>query len=157
MAYATHGCYEVQMLKGTGERLVDLSSTGDKALWGPMFVPHIVHAMAVSPNATPGDAGVLKLDLRPTTGSDTNRTDGTVATINLATSHTVTAGTISKVIYHQVSSPVTVYPGQELVAEMTDASASVTAAAITLWVEPVYEAPGNIVGLSTSSTMVATT
>lgn len=152
----TNSMYEVQMLKGTGERLVDLTSTGDKALWAPMFVPHIVHAMAVGINATPGDAGVLKLDLRPTTGSDTGRTDGTVATINLATSHTITAGTVSKVIYHRVSSPVTVYPGQELVAEMTDASASVSAAAITLWVEAMYENPANIAGLSTTTTMVAT-
>ncbi len=40
--------YEVNMLKATGERVVDLTSTGDKALWGPNFVTHIVIAAAIS-------------------------------------------------------------------------------------------------------------
>lgn len=130
------------MLKATGERVVDLSSTGDKALWGPNFVTHIVIAMAVALNATPGDAGVLKFDLRPTTGSDTSRTDGTVGIINLATTHTFTAGSVQPVVFYRPTTPIVVKPGQEVVAEMTDASASVTAASITLWVEPVYSTPG---------------
>lgn len=155
MSYPS-GKYEVQMLKSTGEAAVDLTSTGDKALWGPMFVPHVVHAAAIGLNGTPGDAGVVKFDLRPTIGSDTSRTDGTVATINLATTHTFTAGSGQPVVYHQVSSPVTVYPGQTVVAEVTDASAVADGARIVLWVEPVYETPGNIVGLSTSTTMTAT-
>src|SRR6476659_10181564 len=126
---------EVIMLKTTGEDVVDLTTTDDKALWGPVCVPHIIRMAAVALNATPGDSGVLKFDLRPTRGSDTSRTDGTVATINLATTHTFAAGSAQPVVYHYPTTPIIVYPGQEVVAEMTDASASVTAARISLWVE----------------------
>ena len=157
MSYATHGAYEVMMLRTTGERVQDLTSTGDKALWGPMCVPHVVKMAAISLNATPGDAGIVKFDARLTVGSDTGRTDGTVAIINLATSHAVTAGTTSVTVYSIPTSPVTIYPGQEVVAEVTDASASASACAITLLVEPVYETPGNVSTFLSSSTMVATT
>ncbi len=149
--------YEVHFLKTTGERVFDLTSTGDKALWGPNCVPHIVRMLAVALNATPGDAGVLKFDLRPTTGSDTSRTDGTVGIINLATTHTFTAGSVQPVIYVYPTTPIVVYPGQEIVAEMTDASAAVTAASITAWVEAVFERAGNIVVLSTTSVQTLTT
>ncbi len=94
----------------------------------------------------------MKFDLRPTTGSDTSRTDGTVATINLATTHTFSAGSVQPVIYHRPTTPIIVKPGQEVVAEVTDASASVTAASITLWVEPVYSTPG-----VDNTAMIATT
>lgn len=157
MSYATHGCYEVPMLAATGERVVTVASTGDKAIWSPVFVPHLVHAIAISLNVTPGDAGVIKFDKRLTTGSDTGRGDADVATINLATSHTVTAGTTSRIVYKQLDPPATIYPGQEVVMEVTDASASSTACAVAMWVEPVYENPANIAGLSTTSSMVATT
>ncbi len=145
------------VLATTGEQFLDLSSTGDKGTWGPGFVPCIVRAAAIVLNATPGDAGVIKGDLRPTRGSDTNRTDGTVFTINLATSHTFTAGSVQKVIYHIPTTPVTVYPGQEVVVEVTDASASVTAARVVLYLEAIYSTPGNIVTESGTTTMVVTT
>lgn len=148
MAY-THTKYEVPMTTGTS--VLDLTSTGDKARWSPAMVPHIVRAVAIILNATPGDSGVVKGDLRPTIGSDTSRTDGTVFTINLATSHTFTAGTVRKVIYHVPAAPVTVMPGQEVVVEVTDASASVNGAKISFLVEPAWDQPGNITG------MVATT
>lgn len=140
MAY-DHTKYEINL--GT----LDLTSTGDKANWGPGMVPHIVRAVAIIVNATPGDAGVIKGDLRPTRGSDTSRTDGTVFTINLATSHTFTAGTTRKIIYHVPSTPVTIYPGQEVVVEATDASASVNAARVCLLVEPSWDQPGNLTGM----------
>lgn len=144
MAY-THTKYEVDLTSGTAT--LDLTSTGDKAVWGVGLVPHIVRAAAIVINATPGDAGVVKGDLRPTRGSDTSRTDGTVFTINMATSHTFTAGTTRKIIYHVPSSPVTVMPGQEVVVEVTDASASVNAAKMYLLVEPSWDQPGNITGM----------
>lgn len=145
------------MKKSTGETAVDLTSTGDVALWAPAFVAHIVRGAAIALNATPGDAGVVKFDLRPTVGSDTSRTDGTVATINLATTHTFTAGSAQPVVYHIPSSPVTVYPGQTVVAEVTDASASASACRITLWVEALPADAANIATQSTSTTMTATT
>lgn len=151
----TNARYEVNLTSGTA--VLDLTSTGDKAIWGPVCAPCYIRMVAVTLNATPGDAGVLKGDLRLTRGSDTNRTDGTVFTINLATTHTVTAGSVSKVIFHYPTNPPLIYPGQEVVFEVTDASASVSAAKASFWVESVYEDPDNIVGQSTTSTMVATT
>ncbi len=147
---------EVLVTATTGEVVMDFSSTGDKGTWGPAYVPHIVRAVGIALNATPGDAGVIKGDLRPTLGSDTSRTDGTVFTINLATSHTFTAGSAQPVIYHVPSSPVTVYPGQSVVVEATDASAAVTAARVSLWVEPIYEVPANMSTIVSAITMSAT-
>ncbi len=135
---------EIQMTSGTS--VIDCTSTGDKARWSPLFYQAVVRAMAVVSNATPGDAGVIKADLRPTFGSDSSRTDGTVATINIATTHVA-----GKVVYHYPASPVTVSPGQEVVIEVTDASASLNGAKISLIVEWVYDTVGN------NTAMVATT
>jgi hypothetical protein len=145
------------MRKTTGEDAVSVAATADIAQWAPVCVPHRIHMIAIALNATPGDAGVVKFDLRPTVGSDTNRTDGTVGIINLATSHTFTAGSAQPVIYEELDEPFVVYPGQEVIAQVTDASANATAVHIGLWVEPVYERPGNIVDLSDATTMTATT
>lgn len=148
---------EVIMRRATGEDRIDLTSTGDVAFWGPGFYAFRILAVAIVLDATPGDAGVVKFDLRPVHDSDSNRTDGTVATINLATTHTVTAGTGARVVYSIPSSPVTVYPGQEVVAEVTDASASVDEARICLVLELLYENPSNMLALSGATTMSATT
>ena len=59
-------------------------------------------------------------------------------------------------IYHKLTTPFTVYPGQEVVVEVTDASASVDEAKISFWVEAIYEDPDNIVQLAPTMTMVAT-
>ncbi len=150
--------YETAMRKSTGERIVDIDAgTGDVALWGPNCVPHIVRMAAIALNADVSNAGVVKFDLRPTTGSDTSRTDGTVATINIPVTTAFTAGSAQPVYYHVPSSPVTVYPGQEVVAEVTDTAAGATGVSITLWVEAIYEVPANVIGLSGSTTMTATT
>ena len=150
----TNARYEVPMTNGTS--VLDLTSTGDKAYWGPVCVPHYIHMVGVVIDATPGDAGVIKGDLRLTRDSDTNRTDGTVFTIALATSHTVTAGSVSKVIYHKLTTPFLVVPGQEVVVEVTDASASVDEAKISFWVEAVWQDPDNIPQEAATMTMVAT-
>lgn len=146
---------EVQVLKLTGERRLDLTSTGDVGQWGPGFVPHIIRAWSIVLDVTPGDAGVIELDLRPTHDSDTNRSTA-FGSIALATTHTYTAGSAQPVVYQVLSTPQTVYPGQEVVVQVADASASVDEAIVTLWVEPVYETPGAIAGLSTTTTMTAT-
>jgi len=120
----------------TGTAVLDLAgSTGDKARWAPIF-PTTIRFVALLLNAIPGDAGVVKGDIRPTFGSDTNRGDGDAFVINLATSH-VAGG----MVYKEVN--VTLQPGQELVVECTDASASVSAAKMSLWVETVYDRPLN--------------
>ena len=149
--------YEVTMLAATGESVVDLTSTGDKAVWGPGFVPHRIRGMAVVLNATPGDTGTVVFDIRPTRASDTNRTAATVGTIQLLTTHTFTAGSVQPVIYQQHTGGVIVYPGQEVVAEASASAAAVSACRIVLWVEPVYSTPGNMAAESTTTTMYATT
>jgi hypothetical protein len=111
---------------------------------------------AISLNADCSNAGTIKGDLRPTTESDTSRTDGTVFTITIPVTTAFTAGSAQPVYYHVPTSPVTVYPGQEVIAEVTDGAAGVTAASITLWVEAIYETPANVLTLSGSTTMTAT-
>ncbi len=147
---------EVVVRATTGEAVLDLTSTGDKGTWGPAFVPHIVRAVSVALNGTPGSAGIVVGDLRPTMGSDTGRTSATVFSIALATTHTFTAETAQPVIYHVPSSPVTVYPGQSVVVECTDASAAVDGARVTFWVEPIYEVPANMSTIVSAITMSAT-
>jgi hypothetical protein len=144
------------MLKSTGERVVDVTSTGDVALWGPGFVPHIVRAASITLSADCSGAGDLAFDLRPTRGDDTSRTSSTVAAITVPVTTAWTAGSAQLVYYDIPASPVTVYPGQEVVAEVTDAITGPSACQITLWVEPVYQAPGNIATLTSSGvTMTA--
>lgn len=142
MSYA-HGQHEVPMTVGTA--VLDLTTTGDKARWSPQFQPVKVVGVGIALNAAPGDAGVVKFDKRVTFASDTGRGDGDVAVINLATSHPA-----GEVIYKKGIS-VEVKPGQEVVVEVTDASAAVTGAKISLFVEPLPEEPAN------NTAMTATT
>lgn len=116
---------------------LDLTSTGDKAEFNFGYVPHIVRAVAVILNAQPGDAGVVKFDKRVTYESDTGRGDGDVAVINMLTTHSA-----GQVIYKN-NLAVEIKPGEQVVAEVTDASASVTAATVVLFVEPAWETPAN--------------
>lgn len=134
----TSGQYEVPMTVGTST--LDLTTTGDKARWAPGLVPVIVRGVVLQLNAQPGDAGVLKFDKRPTFGSDTSRGDGDVAVLNLIAGAAHAAG---KQVY-KMGLNVQINPGQEVVVEMTDASASVNAAKVSLLVEPIPEQPANI-------------
>ena len=139
----TSGQYEVQL--GNGTTVLDLTTIGDKARWSPGFVPHIIRAVVVAVNAAPGDAGVVKFDKRPTYSSDTNRGDGDIAVVNLATTHAQ-----GNMVYKKALN-VTINPGQEVVVEVTDASASVNGARVSLLVEPAPEEPANITAMKLSS------
>ncbi len=153
--YAIHR-YEVQLQAATGERIFTLESTADVAVWGPNCVPHIVRMVAISLNADTSGAGVVKGDLRPTHGSDTSRTDGTVFSITVPITSAFTAGSAQPVYYHIPTSPITVYPGQEVVVEVTDTVTGATAASVAFWVEALWEHPSNILSASTTTTMTAT-
>lgn len=149
--------YEHEVPMTNGVAVLDLTTTGDKARWSPMFAPTRIHAISLALNATPGDAGVVKFDKRPTFGSDTSRGDGDVAVLNLATTHTVTGGTQARVVY-KMDLNILIQPGEEVVMEVTDASAAVTASKCSFWVEPVYETPANVVaGTGPLPSMVAST
>lgn len=135
--------YEVNL--NNAAAVLDLTSTGDKARWNPGFVPHIVRAVVVALNAVPGDAGVVKFDKRVTFASDTGRGDGDVAVVNLLTTHLA-----GDVIYKDQLN-VRIDPGQEVVVEVTDASAAVTGARVSLWVEPIFEHPDNDTNLKATT------
>lgn len=138
-----HEMIEVQLIDGAAT--LDLTSTGDKARWSPGFRPYVVRAVSIQLNAAPGDAGVVKFDKRITFGSDTGRGDGDVAIVNLATAHPA-----GESIY-KGGLNVEIQPGQEVVMEVTDASASVNGAKAILLVEPRPEQPANVAGMTASS------
>lgn len=150
----TNHISEVNMLRSSGEPLQTMASTGDVAVWGPGLYPHRVLAAAIILAADPAGTGAVKFDLRPTRGGDTNRTDGTVGTLEWATTATFTDGSEVSVIYEEFSSPVTVYPGQEVVAEVTDADANNTAVRIVLVVELIPTRPGQSEDLTSGTTQM---
>lgn len=143
MAYTNGGLLEVPMTVAAAT--LDLTSTGDKARYSPGLSPVIVRGVAVQINATPGDAGVLKGDKRPTFGSDTSRGDGDVFVVNILTTH------VAGVTVYKMGLNTTLNPGQELVVEMTDASANLNGAKVTLLVEPSPEQPANITAMKLST------
>jgi len=133
----------------TGDPTIDATTTGDKANILVPFKCEVIRAFVLL-NAAPGDAGVVKFDKRPTYASDTGRGDGDVGVINLLTTHTA-----GKFIYKEIpvagTGHVILVEGDEVIVEVTDASAAVTEARAGLLVREVPEVPGN------NSDMVATT
>lgn len=63
-------------------------------------------------NAGTSTPGVVKFDKRPTAGSDTDRGDGDIATLNMGTT---AAG---KTIYDEVAVGTELNPGEEVVVEI---------------------------------------
>jgi hypothetical protein len=145
------GRYEAMMVTAAGVPMVTVAATSTTGLlfWSPQCVPHIVRMIAMNLNVTPGDAGIILFEKRPTYSSDTSKT--TMATINLATTHTVTAGSQPRIVY--IETNFVVNPGEELVMNVSDASAATTLARVSLWVEAAYSRPLNTV----SGAMVPTT
>lgn len=140
-----HEMVEVGVDASAGAYVVDLTTTGDKARWAPGVRPYVVRGVAVILNAVPGDAGVIKFDKRITYGSDTGRGDGDVAVVNLATTHAAGEAIV------KMGLNVEIQPGQEIVVEATDASASVSAARVVLFLEPRPEQPANVAGITLST------
>lgn len=152
----TNHISEVNMLRSTGEPLQTMASTGDVAVWGPGVYPHRVLAAGIVLHADPNSAGTVKFDLRITRGGDTNRTDGSVGSLTWATTDVFTDGSLVPVIYEEFASPVIVYPGQEVVAEVTDADTANTVVRIVLVVELIPTRPAQVEDLTGGTTdMVA--
>jgi hypothetical protein len=142
MAYP-HSKALVPMTVGTS--VLDFTTTGDKARWSPGYLPVRIRAVAVELNAAPGGAGVVRFDKRTTFASDTGRGTGDVATINLATSQAA-----GSVVYKDGLN-VTVNPGEEVVVTVATASAGVSGAKVTLYIEPQWENPANFTKMVKSS------
>lgn len=121
----------------TGDPTIDATTTGDKVHCYITFRCVVVR-FGVLLNAAPGDAGAIDFDKRVLYASDTGRVDKAVGTINLTTSHA--AGNI---VYKDPTAQVELAPGDEVVVEVTDASAAVTEARAFLIVREVPEVAAN--------------
>lgn len=130
MAY-THTQYEFRVA-----RAASLAATGDVGDYAPGYVPHRIRAVALVLLADPAEAGVVRVDRRPTAGSNTGRGDGDIAILNIAATHNQ-----GDVIYKD-GLDVELLPGEQAVAEVTDAVAGLTADVI-FFVEPRWDRPGN--------------
>lgn len=126
-------------------RNLDFTSTGDK---GDVCFGRKVEIMRtlVYLNAAPGDTGTIKLDKRPTYGSDTSRGDGDVAVIELLTTHAAGA-----VVYDDFATSVTVAADEQVVIEASASAASVSACTVVILFREIPEVAGN------NSVLVAST
>jgi len=119
-------------------RNASLASAADVGSWAPGYMPHIVRAAAVVFTTGVDATGQLKLDKRPTAGSNTGRGDGDVATLN----YTTTTGAQGAVVYKNELN-VEILPGEEVVAEISDATPTAGVGHVILYIEPRWEVPGN--------------
>ena len=140
--YTNGGQFEVRMT-----RRGDLNSVADVtgATYAPAFLPVWVVGVAAIIDNDVGATGVIKFDKRPTFGSNTNRGDGDVGVLNLTTAHLQ-----GKVVYKYIT-PVKISPGEEVVAEVTDATAASDTADIILLLSSSAEVPGNIASMVLTS------
>jgi len=121
-------------------RRADLNSVADVtgATFAPGFIPVYVHGVAAIIDNDIGATGVVKFDKRPTFGSNTSRGDGDVGVLNLTTAH------LQGQVVYKMFSPVKISPGEEVVAEVTDATAAADTADLILLLSASPEVPGNL-------------
>jgi len=115
---------------------IDLTATGDKAVWAPLGLPTTLRRIAVVvTTAVTTPAARLTLDLRPTAGSDTGRVTAGVDGVLIPA-----ASPLGRVVYQEVNK--TVLPGQEVVLAVTVA-AGAGVATLRLIFDPVSDIPAN--------------
>jgi hypothetical protein len=119
-------------------RATAITSTGDKAFWSPGMTPHVVRgwALIVTTGIQAADPVTVSLDKRITAGSDTGRVN------DLTASAVIPGGTVAGKVYYKDGFQAKVSPGEELVFEVTDASAA-GALTFVLLLEPSWEEPLN--------------
>lgn len=116
---------------------ITLATTGDKTNWVPGKFPHYIRGVALVAKTAGAEVGVVKLDKRPTAGSDAGRGDGDVAVLNVP--NPLAQG---KVLMKS-NMRVLIKPGEEVMVEVTDAVAGITSCDVVLLVEVSPEVPGN--------------
>lgn len=101
--------------------LSDASATGDKLTFTPAKAVEIVGFGIIVTTALvdAADGLVMKADIRPTAGSDSGRGDGDAGTMTLTAAQASKAA--GKVVRSRPTGPVVVYPGQQVVLELTTA------------------------------------
>lgn len=114
--------YELAIQKEVFASDADMSGTGDQGTFTPPFPCEIVGFGYVITTVVTDAAGglVLKADKRPTAGSDSGRGDGDggVLTLTNAQAILLTAG---KVMLSRPNTPLIVYPGEQIVLDLTTA------------------------------------
>lgn len=104
--------------------LADASATGDKLTFTPAVPVEILEIGIIVTTVIVDAAGglVLKADIRPTAGSDTSRGDGDAGVMTLTSAQANKAA--GKVQRSRPASPAIVYPGQQVIVELTTAADS---------------------------------
>lgn len=116
------------------------ATTGDKAVLTVPYKCKLKRAFVVVEGASVNAvAAVIKFDIRPIAGSDTNRTDGTAGVISKAAS----VNQQGKYLYEDPATLVTLSEGQQVVVEVTTANGDALAFTGGILVEYIPERPGN--------------
>lgn len=134
----TYNQTEVRMNGAT----VTIATTGDKATWNPGKFPHYVRGAMLVAKTAGAEVGVVKFDKRITAGSDAGRGDGDVAILNVPNPFAQGRVLVKENIR------VLVRPGEEVVAEVTDAVAGITSCDLILIVEVCPEIADNIAAIT---------
>ena len=135
--------YEVTVVKAA-----DLNSVADVTggTWAPGMMKHKIHAVAMLNGNAIGAAGVVKVDKRPTFGSDTSRGDGDIAVLNVPNGFAAGA-----VLYQRCEPPVVMEPGTEAVIQVTDATAASDVGTFVFLVEVIPEEPANMAAMTATA------
>ncbi len=134
MAY-THSKYEVIMTNTASG--VSCTTSGDKAIWAPALVPHIIRAVAIvhrTSGTTPSGLSCVFNHLDLTSGSTASAIATLVGTSSDKSGH---------VVYKTVTSEVVVKPGESVVFNNSQIVSGVCNVLPVLYVEPKWEEPAN--------------
>jgi len=140
LAY-THSKQEIVVVKDGS-----LATAADIGHWASGLIPHVIRAVALVFTTAVDATGQVSFDKRPTVGSDTGRGNGDVAVIN----YTSTTGAQGKVVYKEGLN-IEIAPGEEVVAQVTDATPTAGNAHVILYVEPRWERPANNIDMSATT------
>ena len=130
-----HTQYEVLLANDA-----DISATGIEGTWAPGLVPHIVRGVAITVTNAIGAAGAVTFEIVTAGGAVDSGTD--IDTVNIPNGTAV-----GQVIYANTETTdwpnLKVSPGQEVIADVSDACAGGDTCNIHIMVEPQWEQPGN--------------
>lgn len=113
--------YELGLQKEIGSVDADVSGAGDLMTFTPGMPVEIVEFGYIVKTAIVDAAGglVMKADIRPTAESDTSRGDGDGGVMTLTSAQANQAA--GKVVSSRPATAALVYPGQQVVLELTTA------------------------------------
>jgi hypothetical protein len=138
MAYTDAGIFEYVMVESAD------GTVGDKGVpYTPGYQPVVVRGFAVVTKAVMSCAGLVALDKRATAGSDTGRTELDTVAISNATP-------VGSVVFVDGLN-TKVSPGEELVAEVTDATGTASSLKVIAILEWSPESPANNSDMSESA------